>query len=74
MYHVRITADTLSISESIHGTECASLTGGIARTIAGTYAHLARIDERRAQDFVHGLCLALTHVTLTQKVPVVVPG
>jgi len=51
-----------------------ALRNGHTLLIAQTYHNLARIDERRAQDFLHGVLLTMTHVVATGVMPVVVPA
>ena len=71
MYHVEHTHDAWTVYDAINGTQLACLTGGFMHTIASTHAHLARVDDKRAQDFVHGVLLTLSHVAMTDRVPLV---
>lgn len=61
----------LEIWHSINGELVARLDGGNALTIGLTYVNLQKQDDRRAQDFLHGVVLGMTHIVLTGAIPVV---
>lgn len=57
-----------------NGRMVAELRGGISLTVAATHAALIQLSSFRANDFLHGIALAMTHCTLTGQVPVAIVG
>ena len=50
--------------------EVCRLIGGLCDTILVTHTSLTNSDGRRAQDFLHGIALALVHCSLTGVEPI----
>jgi len=56
------------------GRLCCELNGGLCLTVQATHANLQSQWEARAQDFLHGIVLALSHCAITGSVPVAMVG
>lgn len=49
----------------------AELRGGNTLNIAGQFAALQRVDEKRADDYMAGIVSALTHCSMVNEVPAI---
>lgn len=67
--------DFVGVKVLCNGRLCCELNGGISMTVAVTYAALEKTKiSNRAQDFLHGIVLAMSHCTITGEVPIASAG
>ena len=69
MYEVELTPGRVTVF--LMGETIMTITGGNALLIGLTYNNLHSNDEKRGQDFTHGVLMGINHVAMTGGLPVV---